>query len=141
MSDPDEIEADNLKLIRLHYAAYSSGDITGILESLDPAVEITVHDERGAREGDRITGKDEARRFFEEIRASITNSTVEIQDMRADGSRVLASVLLGGTARATGESGAIPAVHLFTCHDGLITSIRTHRPDWRRYAEGVAPST
>ncbi|CAN5237422.1 hypothetical protein BH24ACT23_BH24ACT23_07770 [soil metagenome] len=38
MSDLDEIEATNLKLIRVHYSAYSSGDVDGILETLDDEV-------------------------------------------------------------------------------------------------------
>lgn len=134
VSDPGEIEADNLKLVRMHYTAYSSGDVDGIVECLDTGIEITVHDEHGAPEGERIKGKPEARQFFEQIKASVTNSTVEVKEMRADGSRVLASVVLGGTVRATGATGAIPAVHLFTVHEGLITSIRTHRPNWKQYA-------
>lgn len=137
MSDLDEIEATNLKLIRVHYSAYSSGDVDGILETLDDDVEIMVHDENGAREGDTLRGKDAVREFFEQIRSQITNSTVEVQELRADRSRVLASVVLGGTSRVSGDTGAIPAVHLFTCYEGRITSIRTHRPDWRQYAEGI----
>lgn len=134
MPGPDETEAENLKLVHLHYAAFGSGDVDGILARLDPGVELIVHDEHGMPE-ERIRGREEAQAFFEGIKAAVANQTVEIQEIRADGARVLATVSIGGTMRSTGMTGAIPAVHLFACHEGLITSIRTHRPDWKRYAE------
>lgn len=135
MSEPDEIEAANLKLVRLHYAAYSAGDVDGIVERMDPEAELIVHDEHGIQTGPRVKGTEAVRAFFEEIGRRLTNHTVEIEDMRADGERVLANVRLGGTVRATGETGTIPAIHLFNCHGGRITSIRTHRPDWKAHVE------
>ena len=135
--DADETQA-NLELIRRHYDSYRQGDIEGIVGGLDDDVCIEVHDERGKSAGEPLRGIEEARTFFDEIREAVTDPTVEVQSLRADGDRVLARVSLGGTLRRTGEAGAIPAVHLFTIHDGLISVIRTHRPNWRR-AEAPGP--
>ena len=132
-TDAGDSEQGNLKLVRLHYAAFAGGDIDRIVAGLDPQVVISVHDERGLDTGELVVGRDAARGFFEGISAEVTNSTIEIEKLRADGNRVLAQIAIGGTLRKTGRSGVIPAVHLFTIHDGLITEIRTHRPDWRNY--------
>jgi len=142
MDGPETAEGDpaqeNLKLVRLHYAAFARGDLDGVAAGLDENVSINVHDEHGKAAERPISGRAGARSFFEGINAAITNSTVEIERLRADGNRVLAQVTLGGTLRETGVTGAIPAVHLFTIHDGLITEIRTHRPDWRNH--GAEPT-
>jgi ketosteroid isomerase-like protein len=128
-----DLPEQNLKLVRLHYAAFACGDLDGLVDGLDPDVAINVHDEHGKAAERPIRGRASARSFFEGIGAAITHSTVEIERLRADGNRVLAQITLGGTMRDTGVTGSIPAVHLFTLHDGLITEIRTHRPDWRNY--------
>jgi ketosteroid isomerase-like protein len=128
---------DNLKTVRMHYTAFASGDIDGILSCLDENVCIEVHDEHGAEAEEPMRGRDAARSFFEGLHEALTNTTVEVESLRADGDRVLARVTLGGTLRATGITGAIPAVHLFTVHDGLITEIRTHRPNWRDFDADV----
>lgn len=133
---------ENLKLVRLHYAAYACGDVDGLIESLDPQVCLEVHDEHGRTMREPLRGLDAARGFFEDIKRALTNTTVEIESLRADGDRVLARVKLGGTVRESGVSGVIPAVHLFTIHDGLIAEIRTHRPDWRQHSAdaGATPA-
>lgn len=133
-TDYDANEQANCRAVRQHYAAFARGDIDDLLAGLDPGIAI-VHDEHGKGAGEPVTGHEGARAFFEGISAAITNSTVEIQHLRADGNRVLARIVLGGTARRSGHAGTIPAVHLFTVHDDLITEIRTHRPDWHRYVE------
>jgi len=125
-----EVES-SLKLVRQHYTAFSCGDIDGLVAGLDPGVAITVHDEHGVLYGEPIRGREAARTFFEGISAAVTHSSVEVSSLRADGNRVLAKVTIGGTLRASGRTGAIPAIHLFKIYDGLITEIRTHRPDWR----------
>ena len=134
---PESTEGDsaqNLKVVREHYEAFARGDMDGLVAGLDPQVTITVHDEHGKPAAEPVRGLDGARSFFEGIHAAVSEATVEIEYLRADGNRVLAQVNLGGTVRETGASGAIPAVHLFAVHDRLITEIRTHRPDWRNYS-------
>lgn len=127
----DDPVPGNLKLVRLHYEAFARRDIDGIAAGLHPDIVIAVHDEHGADTGELIVGVDAARTFFEGIADAVSNTTVNIDVLRGDGNRVLAQISIGGTIRDTDRSGTIPAVHLFTVHDGLITEIRTHRPDWR----------
>lgn len=132
---PEGAEGDsaqeNQKLVGRHYAKFAKGDVDGILKALDDSVCIEVHDEHGKAVDEPIRGLEAARSFFEDIVESVTDATVEIESLRADGDRVLARVKLGGTLRDSGVAGAIAAVHLFTIHEGRITVIRTHRPDWR----------
>lgn len=133
----DAHERANCVAVRQHYAAFARGDIDDLLAGLDPCVAIIVYDEHGKGAGKPVTGHEGARAFFEGISAAVTDSTVEIQHLRADGNRVLARIVLGGKARRSGRAGTIQAVHLFTLHESLITEIRTHRPDWRRLVEPV----
>jgi ketosteroid isomerase-like protein len=137
----EDLSAANMKLVRQHYHAFASGDLEGLAAGLDPNVTIVVSDERGKAVSEPIRGRDGAREFFGGIHAQIQHATVDIGRLRVDGDKVLAQVTLGGTARRSGRTGAIPAVHLFSIFDGLITEIRTHRPDWRHYAdaEGARP--
>ena len=132
----DEASAQSLRVVRAHYEAFARGDIGAIVAGLDPEVTITVHDEHGKPASDPLRGLEAARSFFDDINAAVTDPTVEIDRLRADGNRVLAHLRLGGTVRETGATGDIPAVHLFSVHGGLITEIRTHRPDWRNYQPG-----
>jgi ketosteroid isomerase-like protein len=121
----------NLKLVRLHYAAFANGDIEDVLGTLDPNVTIRVHDEHGRHTQDPMRGREEARAFFHGIESAVVNPMVQVDELTSDANRVLARVHLTGTLRDTGLTGAIPAVHLFTIEDGLICEIRTHRPEWR----------
>jgi len=132
-SRADDAAQENLRAVRVHYATFASGDIERLLEGLDRDVSIQVHDEHGVKLGEPIVGRDDARSFFEGIMAAVDDSTVEVKDLRADGDRILAHVRLGGRVKKTGASGSIAAVHLFTVADGVITGIRTHRPDWRNF--------
>ncbi len=134
---PETTEGDsakeNLRTVRLHYAAYARGDLATVVAGLDDQILITVYDEHGKSVRTPVRGREGARAFFEGIKTSVADLKVDIENLRADGDRVLAQVSLAGTVRKTGASGAIPAVHLFTIHEGLITEIRTHRPDWQNY--------
>ncbi len=133
--DDDGASPANLELVRAHYAAYAGGDIDALVAGLDPNVAISIHDEHGKGTGELIVGREAARGFFEGIFAAVSDSTVEVGKLRADHNRVLAQVSLAGTLLETGVSGEIPAVHLFAIHEGLITHIRTHRPEWRNSEE------
>ena len=129
--DAEEPAHDHLELVRKHYDAFARGDLDALLGGLDPEVVITIHDEHGRPEGEQIRGRSGAQSFFSSIGASVSDRSVEIEQLRADEDKVLARVLLGGTLMRTGESGAIHAVHLHTLYDGLICEIQTYRPDWQ----------
>lgn len=134
MNGPDHAEEksaqENLRAVRDHYAAFASSDIDALLEGLDHGVTIRIHDDHGIRIGTPRVGRSAAKGFFDGIQAAVDDPTVEIRDLRADGGRVLAKITLGGTLKESGRTGEIQAVHLFTIADGLITEIRTHRPNW-----------
>lgn len=129
----DESFQENLKAVRNHYAAFASGNIDALLEGLDHGVTIRIHDEHGVRIGTPRVGRSAARTFFESIQAAVDDPTVEIRDLRVDGGRVLAKITLGGTLKGSRRTGEIQAVHLFAIDEGLITEIRTHRPNWNEY--------
>jgi ketosteroid isomerase-like protein len=122
-------------LVRRHYVAYASGDVDALLATLDPQVEILVHDER-AGGAERFRSHDGAAKFFEGIWDLIAQTSVEVLSLDASPGRVEASVRLSGTVRATGQRGAVPAIHFFTVADGLISRIETYRPDWRAAVQG-----
>jgi ketosteroid isomerase-like protein len=124
-----------IALVRRHYAAYAARDADALLATLDPDVDIRVHDER-AGGAELFHAHEGADSFFHGIWSLITDIAVEILSLDASPGRVEASVRLSGTVRATGEAGSVPAVHFFTLADDLITRIETYRPDWRAAVEG-----
>lgn len=119
-----------VELVRRHYAAYDRGDIDAIVATLHPHAEIVAHDEGGS--ADRTwRGRTAARGLFVEINALIADTRVEVISLEAEPGRVEASVRLHGVRRDTGETGPLPARHVFEFRDGLIVRIETYRPDWR----------
>jgi uncharacterized protein len=126
-----ETTARDVDLVRLHYDAFNRDDVAGIAATLGPEVEIVGGDERAGGAGERAAGREEAVRFFSEIKDLFADNRVEILSLEARPGRVETSVRLHGTLRSTGASGPLPAVHFFTIADGLITRIETYRPDWR----------
>ena len=74
--------------------------------------------------GGPLRGRDEVRGFFERLFDEVGHNEVEIAELEVREDTVVASVYLHGTMRATGLSGAIPAVHVFTVRDDLIAENR-----------------
>ncbi len=121
----------NIAAVRRHYDAFNDGDLDGIAATLHDEIEVFGGDERAAGARERFRGIDEARGFFAEIKELVADNWVETLLLEATPERVVASIRLHGTLRATGERGPVPAVHFFTIRDGLIARIETYRPDWR----------
>jgi ketosteroid isomerase-like protein len=148
VSGPDRVEAEealrdtglaettarDIDAVRRHYEAFNRDDVDAIVATLRPDVEIVGGDERAGGAGERSHGRDEAKRFFTEIKELVADNQAEVLTLEARPGRVEASVRLRGTLRGSGESGVVPAVHFFTVTDGLIARIETYRPDWRSHA-------
>jgi len=127
---------DGPKVVRMLYLAFNSGDFDGMATHLHAEVELTVRNDRGDNvdEGP-YRGIAEVRGLFESIRDRVSRPYFDVLVITPDGDRVVTSVTVRGTVRASDMQGAMPAVHLFTFADGLIRTIRVHRPSW----EDLAP--
>ena len=127
MSLDDERE----KVLRASYAAFNNGDIDGVLENLHPDVELCGADEQGRINPDEVwRGKEEARRFYEGIRAELGMQWIEIVDLVTDGDSIVAKVFLHGANEEMGMEGAVPAVRRHLFEDLLIKRVETYRQGW-----------
>ncbi len=126
-------ESDRLKIVRANYAAFSNGDIDGIMEPMSDDVEIIAADEHGVIDPDQhFAGGPAARAFFEEIKSVVALSWVEIEKLTESDNAVVAEVSIHGRIRATEREGVIPAVHRLTFRGEEIVRIETFRPNWRK---------
>lgn len=119
------------KLVRTAYAAFNNGDFDRVLSGLHPEVEIFGADEVGRlNENEVWRGREEARRFYEGLRHEIGLRWIEIVKLEVDGDVVVATVLLHGEHKASGWSGAVPAVRRHTFEGDLIKRVETYRKGW-----------
>lgn len=118
----------NLKAVRLFYIACNHADDDGLLTFFDPDGEIEAADETGRDvAGARYRGFAGVRKYMSGVRRVLEKPVVTIEDLKADGDKVAASITIRGTAATTGEPITIPVVHFFEFRDGLIRCLRTHR--------------
>ena len=119
------------KLVRTAYTAFNNGDLEQVLSSLHPEVEIVGADEVGRlNENEVWRGHEEALRFYEGLRNEIGLRWIEIVKLEVNGDVVVATVLLHGEHKASGWSGAVPAVRRHTFDGDLIRRVETYRKGW-----------
>ena len=122
----------NLELIRRHYAAYDQADLDALMATIAVDAEFVAGDEAAqAFYGREFKGHDEIRGFFKALDDLLAHRSVEVLDLQAtDDNRVVASLIMYGTFKATGISGSLRGVHAFTIRDGLIARNEQYtRPD------------
>ena len=115
--------AGDIERIRRGYAGWNSGDIEGLLELMDPRVEI--HPVLGdVVAADVFRGHDGVRRWYDTVHNSLDHFRVEVQDVRELGDgRYVALVRFTGTGKASGAQVSLDAAHVFTFKDGLVVSM------------------
>ena len=89
---------ENVDLLRRGYAAVNRGDIDGLLDAVDPAVEFTSL--IAEAEGETFHGHDGVRRWWDEVVLPLGGLHGELEEVRDLGDTVIARVL--GTYRPRG---------------------------------------
>ena len=127
----------NIETTERVFEAFGRGDIDAILEHLAADVVIEFYGPPAIPYAGTYRGRDDARRFFETVLASIDVNVFEPQEMIASGDKVVVTGHLNLTAKATGREIDSDFVHVITLAGGRWLRFR----DFMNTANAVAAFT
>jgi ketosteroid isomerase-like protein len=111
-----------LQIVRNAYAAFGSGDIAGLLDLCSPQVRWQFVGDRAAPYTATVVGHSQLAEWFGAVAASDDIQLFEPRQMLPGSDHVTVIGHERTRLRATGKTFESPWVHVFTVHDGLITS-------------------
>ena len=115
---------ENLATVKRLYAAFGTGDLTGVLAALDESIDWTVPGSAPwAGEG---RGHEHVRGFFQRFGATASLEKFEPRTFVADGDTVVVLGYEEGTFRQTGRTWKAHFTHTFTMSGGKITAHREY---------------
>jgi ketosteroid isomerase-like protein len=102
--------------LRRGYEALNRGDVSVVLELLDPAIEW--HEPAPSPEAGSHRGRDSFERFFRGWIESFDDFRVEPEQVVERGGRLIAVVRQSGRGRASGADVEARLAHVWTVEDG-----------------------
>jgi ketosteroid isomerase-like protein len=115
MDTPTVTQAD-VESLRRGYEALNRGDLSVVLELLDPDIEW--HEPAPSPEAGSYRGRDSFERFLRGWRDSFDDFRVEPEQVAERGNRLIAIVKQTGRGRASGVSVEVRLAHVWTVHQG-----------------------
>jgi uncharacterized protein len=117
------MEEQNIEVVRGLYEAFGRGDVPGVLGGMTDDMEW--HEAEGMPYGGVYHGGDEiAQNVFGPIVDDIPDFAVTPEEFIASGSTVAVVVRYSGTAKETGNTLNLPAVHVWDVRDGKVARFR-----------------
>jgi ketosteroid isomerase-like protein len=107
-------EQQNVQAVQAAYAAFTRGDINGVLIALTDAVEWHTPGEGLIPQGGTHRGKDAVARFFQMVDQTLQFTKFEPQSFVAQGDQVVAIGHYAGTVKATHRSFEADWTMVFT---------------------------
>jgi ketosteroid isomerase-like protein len=127
-------DEERLELTRRSYAAWSEGDVEGMVALFDPECEWRLGDLSAALGTDVYRGHDGLRRFMHDMRTFFHGMRGEIDEPRAEGERILVRSRVAGRSDAFGEISQRQA-QILEFRDGrilCITQTGDPPPGWEK---------
>ena len=116
---------ENVEIARRLNEAFNRGDLTAVLELLDPGFEWWDRaDDPGATVH---RGHDGFSKFIADLDADIVEMQVEVREFADMGDYVVADVRVHGRGRASGAAFEEHEVHVLRLRDGKATELREYR--------------
>src|SRR6266566_7845991 len=116
---------ENVEIARRLNEAFNRGDLTAVLELLDPGFEWWDRvDDPGATVH---RGHDGYTKFIADLDADVVEMQVEMKEVIDAGDYVVADVRVHGRGRASGAPFEEHEVHLLRFRDGKATEMREYR--------------
>jgi len=115
---------ENLDTVKRLYAAFGTGDVHGLLGTLDASIDwVAPGSAPWSGEG---RGHGHVQRFFEKFGTTASLKTFEPRSFVADGDTVVLMGYEEGTSRQTGREWKAHFTHVFTVGGGKITAHREY---------------
>ena len=112
---------DNVALIKKMYAAFSSGDVQTILDSISDDAEWVNYGPSTIPYSGSWRGRSQVGEFFQAMGASITGGKVLPDVVIADGDTVIATGRYTATVRDNRAEIDVPIAHVFTVRNGKVS--------------------
>ena len=112
---------DNVALIKKMYAAFGSGDVQTILDSIADDAEWVDLRPSSIPYAGSWRGRSQVGEFFQAMGASITAGKVLPDVIIADGDTVVATGRYTATVRNTAAEIDVPIAHVFTVRHGKVS--------------------
>jgi ketosteroid isomerase-like protein len=106
----------NVEALQRGYQALNRGDLSGVLELLDP--EIEWHEPEPSPDAGTHTGRDSFERFFRSWIDSFDGFTVEPEQVLERDDKLIAVVHQSGRGRASGVQVDARLAHVWTVKNG-----------------------
>jgi len=111
---------DNKQLIRGVYDAFQRGDLDRLLQNLTDDFEWNAPG--GAPFSGFRQGREQMRAFFTELRRSVRFDQFDVDDILADGDKVVVIGRQRATVLETGRHFETPFAHVYTVRGGKLAS-------------------
>ena len=118
------IQADNLAATEKLFEAFGNRDVDSMMAYVNDDVVIEFYGPSTIPYAGHYRGRDEARRFFETVLASITVNEFEPEEMLADKDKVVVVGHLNLTTNAKGNVIDSPFVQVITMRNGKWSRFR-----------------
>ena len=116
---------ENVEVVHRINEAFNRGDLTAVLELLDPGFEWWDRvDDPGATVH---RGRDGYSKFIADLDADVVEMQVEMKEVIVAGDYVVADVRVHGRGRASGAPFEEHEVHVVRLRDGKATELREYR--------------
>lgn len=117
------MESQNVELVKSIYEAFGKGDMPAVFGAMTEDIEW--HEAEGMPYGGVYHGSDEiAQNVFGPIVEDLPDFAVAAEEFMASGSTVAAVIRYSGTAKTTGTTLNLPAVHVWDIRDGKVVRFR-----------------
>ena len=114
-------EADNVALVKQHYAAFGAGDIPAVLNTMADDIRWNYPSVRDVPFAGPRQGTDAVRQFFDELAAADDLEAFAVGDeFIAQGDKVVARGSDRGRVKATGRVWEMKFVHVWRVGDGKL---------------------
>ena len=114
-------EQQNTALIQEIYAAFSRGDIAGILSRVTDDVQWTTEGPPVIPYAGKMVGRDQVQKFFSALSSTQENMKLTTDGIIAQGDQVATHGRYSGVVKATGKRFDGPIAHIFTIRDGKVS--------------------
>jgi ketosteroid isomerase-like protein len=117
---------DDVESLRRGYEAGNRGDLTAVLEVMDPEIEWWGHPQ--LPEPGPLQGREQVGRWLEETRDALSELEVDVEEMIDMGDRVVALVRFSGRGKGSGAPvrGGLDA-HVWTMRGGKAVAFRWYQ--------------
>ena len=120
------MEQETLDLIRAGVEAFNRRDLEGMLQSLDPEVELEPL--RAVLEGSVYRGHEGVREYLEDMKEDWEDFEIRIAELRElDDDHLLVDARMHARARTSGVEVDAAGAWLCEVHEGKITRIRFYK--------------